>query len=234
MKRRGKPWEREQICQPWFVWCLSDSWNPSDLPWRTGHLFPGLSEPRGGACWESGPTMPVSMGVPALKQSINKQIHSQENTLLIFQIPRDHPVGCFSTAIRKKELKNENEPFSFSCHFYQSSTFHHHVRSQSCYKPTADTSNALSTVWPTSRGMKGTIIQNSHLLWVMSHSWKEGNNTIVQEKGHFSRSPGCLHRSKAGYALRRKPHEGLWWGQETLEILSRKHRNASISDELFL
>lgn len=84
---------------------LRDSWNTSDLPWGMGHPFPGLTEPRRRACWESGPTMPASMGVPALKQSRNKQIHSQENTLLIFQIPGDHPGGCFSTATRKKELK---------------------------------------------------------------------------------------------------------------------------------
>ena len=72
--------------------------------------------------------------------------------------------------------------------------------------------------------MKSTIIQNSHLLWVMSHSWKEGNNTIVQEKGHFSCSPGCLHRTKAGCALRRKPHESLWWTQASLEILTHRQK----------
>lgn len=101
-------------------------------------------------------------------------------------------------------------PFPFLAIFYQSSTFHHHVSSQSCYKPTADTSNALSTVWPTSREMKRTIIQNSHLPWVMSHSWKEGNNTIVEEKGRFSFSSGCLQCSKAGDELRKRPQEGLW------------------------
>lgn len=150
----------------------------------------------------------------------------------MFQIPRDlpdHPSRTFLNCPPKKKKKNskrkkENEPASFSCHFYQSSTFHHHVGSQSCYKPTADTSNALSTVWPNSSEMKSTIIQNSHLLWVMSHSWKEGNNTIVQEKGHFSCSPGCLHRSKAGYALRRKPYESLWWTQASLEILTHRQK----------
>lgn len=170
------------------------------------------------------------MGVPSLKQSINKQINPQENILLILQIPRDpadHPRRTFINCRQKKwerEQTKENEPFSFSCHFYQSSTFHHHVSSQSCYKPTADTSNALSTVWPTSREMKRTIIQNSHLLWVMSHSWKEGNNTIAQEKGHFSCSPGCLHHSKAEYALRGKPPEGLWWRQASLEIPTHRQK----------
>lgn len=162
----------------------------------------------------------------------------QENTLLIFQIPRDladHPGRMFFNHHPiKKEQKKENEPFSFSCHFYQSSTFHHHVSTQSCYKPTADTSNALSTAWPTSRGMKGAIIQNSHLLWVKNHSWKEGNNTIVQEKGHFSCSLVCLHHGRAGYALRRKPREGLWWRQKSPETLMPEARNPSITDEWFL
>lgn len=58
----------------------------------------------------------------------------------------------------------------------------------------------------------------------MSHSWKEGNNTIAQEKGHFSCSPGCLHHSKAEYALRGKPPEGLWWRQASLEIPTHRQK----------
>lgn len=139
--------------------------------------------------------MPVSVGAPSLTRAINKQINSLEDTLRIVPIPRDHPRRTFPNG-RPKERAKENGPFSFSFHCYQSLTFHHRVSRQSCYKPTSDTSNTLSTVWPTSREMKRTIIQNSHLLWVTSLSWKEGNNIIVWEKGHFSCSAGCLHHPR--------------------------------------
>lgn len=152
-------------------------------------------------------------GCSLSEQSINKQINPSENTLLIFQIRRDlidHPGGTFLNCHPRKRAKEKKRDLFLFLPFLSKFNLSSSCKSQSCYKPTADTSNALSTVWPTSREMKRTIIQNSHLLWVMSHSWKEGNNTIMQEKGHFSYCPDCLHHRKAGCALRRKPQEGLW------------------------
>ena len=53
----------------------------------------------------------ASMGrVPSLKQSTNKQTNPQENTLLMFQIPRhlpDHPGRMFFNPVLKKKIAKE-------------------------------------------------------------------------------------------------------------------------------
>ena len=115
-----KLWESEQICQPQFIWCLQMGAEGWGTPGAEAVICPGGCDtsfqgslnrevgladkgPENLACWQAW-----GGGGPSLKQSTNKQTNPQENTLLMFQIPRhlpDHPGRMFFNRHSKKKKK---------------------------------------------------------------------------------------------------------------------------------